>query len=59
MLGGNDTWLFLQGLGGFLVLFILIYFLKWAFPSISKTLRTDRSISRNFLGGLSFDASDG
>jgi len=33
MLGGNDTWLFLQGLGGVLVLGILIYFLKWAFPT--------------------------
>ncbi|MBC7463549.1 MAG: hypothetical protein H7227_04730 [Actinobacteria bacterium] len=33
MLGGNDNWLFLQGLGGVFVLLILIYFLKWAFPS--------------------------
>jgi hypothetical protein len=33
MLGGIDTALFIQGLGGFLVLPILIAFLKWAFPS--------------------------
>ena len=33
MLGGINTSLFIQGLGGFMALPIFILFLKWAFPT--------------------------
>ncbi len=33
MLGGINTTLFIQGLGGFLALPVFILFLKWAFPT--------------------------
>ena len=32
MLGGINNSLFLQGFGGFFVIIILIFFLRWAFP---------------------------
>lgn len=33
MLGGIDNALFLQSLGGFFAMAILVLFLKWAFPT--------------------------
>ena len=43
MLGGTDNALFFQGLSGFFVLiFILIPILKWAFPT-SKAVKAERA----------------
>ena len=36
MIGGIDNSLFIQGLGGFLILPVFIVFLRWAFPSTKE-----------------------
>jgi hypothetical protein len=42
MLGGIDNALFLQSLGGFFAVAILILFLKWAFPTKKDPLDLQR-----------------
>lgn len=42
MLGGIDNALFLQSLGGFFALAILILFLTWAFPTKKDSVVVQR-----------------
>lgn len=50
MLGGIDNQLFLQGLGGFLALFILIPIAKWT--ATPQTTKLEKKNRRNLIKDL-------